>query len=65
MAKTKTSTTVKDRYNKQHYITIGANLDKELVARFRARLAERGDKAADVFRNAITAYIREADIKTK
>jgi metal-responsive CopG/Arc/MetJ family transcriptional regulator len=53
----KTSSAVKYRYNTKHYTLIGANLDKELVEEFRRALAERGDTVAEIFRNAIKAYL--------
>lgn len=55
----KTSSEVKNRYNRKRYAPIGVQLNKELVAEFRARIAERDDTIADVFRNAIKAYLSE------
>jgi hypothetical protein len=55
----RTSSAVKDRYNAKHYTMIGAKLDKELVADFRRVLAERGGTVAEVFRNAIKAYLQK------
>jgi hypothetical protein len=55
--KTTTSTAVKRRYNTKVYDEVRAQLPKELVAEFRARLAMRGDTVAGVFRDAIKAYL--------
>ena len=59
MAKTKTSTAVKRRYNNKVYSQIKFELPKELVASFKERCAERGVSQASVVREAIEKFLAE------
>ena len=59
MAKTKTSTAVKRRYNNKVYSQIKVELQKELVAEFKAKCAETGISQASVFRKAMEEFIEE------
>ena len=59
MAKTKTSTAVKRRYNNKVYSKIQAELPSELVAEFKAKCAECGVSQASVFKEAMEKFIAE------
>lgn len=59
MAKTKTSTAVKRRYNEKVYTKIQAQLPKELVAQFREKCVETGISQASIFKEAMERFIAE------
>ena len=59
MAKTKTSTAVKRRYNNKVYSQIKFELPKELVASFKEKCLERGVSQASVVREAIEMFLAE------
>ena len=59
MAKTKTSTAVKRRYNEKVYTKIQAQLPKELVAEFKDKCEEVGVSQASVFKEAMEEFIAE------
>ena len=59
MAKTKTSTAVKRRYNNKVYSQIRFELSKELVANFKAKCAERGVSQASVIREAMEKFLED------
>ena len=59
MAKTKTSSSVKRRYNNKVYSPVTAYLPKDLVAEFKERCAERGVSQASVVREAIEKFLAE------
>ena len=59
MAKTRTSTAVKRRYNNKVYSQIKFELPKELVASFKERCTERGVSQASVVREAIEKFLAE------
>ena len=59
MAKTKTSTAVKRRYNEKVYTKIQAQLPKELVAEFKDKCEEVGVSQASVFKEAMEKFIAE------
>ena len=59
MAKTKTSTAVKRRYNEKVYTKIQAQLPKELVAEFKAKCEEVGISQASVFKEAMEEFVAE------
>lgn len=61
MAKTKTSTAVKRRYNNKVYQKIQAELPSELVTEFKEKCLERGVSQASVFREAMERFIEERD----
>ncbi|MDR1669676.1 MAG: hypothetical protein LBR76_06945 [Oscillospiraceae bacterium] len=53
----KTSSEVKNRYNKKAYEQIAVRLNKDLVFRFAEKLAQQGETKAGFFRKAIQAYL--------
>ena len=57
MAKTKTSTAVKNKYNAKTYAQINIKLKKELVEKFEAKLESDGIGKAEFIRDAITDYL--------
>lgn len=59
MAKTKTSTEVKRRYNSKVYARVHAELPSELVIAFKEKCAERGISQASVFREAMERFLEE------
>ena len=59
MAKTKTSTAVKNKYNAKTYAQINIKLKKELVEKFEAKLEADGIGKAEFIRDAITDYLGE------
>lgn len=59
MAKTKTSTEVKRRYNNKVYSKIQAELPSELVIAFKEKCLERGISQASVFKKAMEEFIAE------
>lgn len=62
--KTKTSSTVKNRYNKKVYSPIGVMLPKELVAQFKEKCKEVGVSQAQIVKKAIEDFLRSEDKKT-
>jgi len=54
-----TSWQVKARYNAKHYKTVSTQLDKELVARWEAKLATDNLTKSEFIRNAIKEYLSE------
>lgn len=59
MAKTKTSTAVKRRYNNKVYGQIKVELPKDLVAKFKEKCISEGVSQASIFRAAIEKFIAE------
>ena len=59
MAKTKTSTEVKRRYNDSVYGKIQCELPKDTVAAFKAKCKETGISQASVIKDAIEKFIQE------
>lgn len=59
MAKTKTSTAVKRRYNSKAYSTVQAWLPKDLVAEFKEACLKRGVSQASVFKKAMEDFLAE------
>lgn len=59
MAKTKTSTAVKRRYNEKVYTKIQAQLPKDLVAQFKEACLKRGVSQASVFKKAMEDFLAE------
>lgn len=59
MAKAKTSTAVKRRYNNKTYSVAQAWLPKDLVAEFKAKCEEVGVSQASVFKEAMEKFIAE------
>ena len=61
MAKTKTSTAVKRRYNDKVYSQLKVELKKDLVTAFKEKCAETGVSQASVIREAIERFIEEGE----
>lgn len=59
MAKTKTSSEVKQRYNKKVYTQVGYWLPKDLVAKFKEKCERYGISQASVVREAIEKFLKE------
>lgn len=59
MAKTKTSSAVKRRYNNKVYAQIKVELKKDLVADFKAKCVATGTTQASVIRDAIEKFLSE------
>lgn len=57
MAKTKTSSAVKRRYNNKVYSRVIAELPKDLVARFKEKCADTGVSQASVVKAAIEKFL--------
>ena len=57
MAKTKTSTEVKRRYNEKTYTQIRAAVPKALAERFKAKCEELGISQASVIKEAIEKFL--------
>lgn len=55
--KTKTSSAVKNRYNKKHYKQIALSIPLELAEQFNAKTKQLGDTKSSVLRKAIEAYL--------
>ena len=55
--KTKTSSTVKNRYNAKNYGTVHVLLPKDLVTQFKEKCAADGISQAQVIREAIEAFL--------
>lgn len=63
MAKTKTSTAVKRKYNNKVYSQVKFELPKELVAAFKKACIERGVSQASVIRKAMEQFVTESEEK--
>lgn len=59
MAKTKTSTEVKRRYNEKVYSRVIVSLPKDLVAKFKEKCVQTGISQASVVREAIERFLKE------
>ena len=59
MAKTKTSSAVKRRYNNKTYSVVQAWLPKELVAEFKEECIKRDISQASIIREAIEKFLAE------
>ncbi len=57
--KTKTSSTVKNRYNSKVYTQVAAQLPKDLVARFKEKCKAEGISQAQIFKRAIEEFLGE------
>ena len=57
MAKTNTSTEVKNRYNKKAYDMIAVRVPKEMAEAFKAKCAAEGTPQAQVIKAAIQEYL--------
>lgn len=55
--KTKTSSAVKNRYNKKVYDSIIVRVPKELAEAFKAKCAEEGIPQAQVLKKAISDFL--------
>lgn len=58
--KTKTSSTVKNRYNQKVYDQIAIKVPKELAAAFKAKCAAEGIPQAQIIKKAITDFLNES-----
>lgn len=56
--KTKTSTAVKQRYNKKVYDTISIRVPKETAKAFREKCATEGIPQAQVIKTAISEFLK-------
>jgi hypothetical protein len=56
-----TSTAVQRRYMDKTYTRLYVDVQKQLAATFKERTAERGDTTAEIFRNAIKAYLAKTE----
>ena len=59
MAKTRTSTEVKRRYNNKVYLPIHAELPKDLVIKFRSECEKLGISQAKFLKYLIENYFKE------
>jgi hypothetical protein len=55
----RTSSAVKMRYNKKHYMEVRASLKIDLVNRFREKLHDNGDTQTDIIRKAVEEYVNK------
>ena len=55
--KTYTTTAVKMKYNNKVYDTISFRAPKELVAQFKEKCAAEGQSQAQIFKDAMKAYL--------
>lgn len=55
--KTKTSTAVKARYNRNHYTRVPLDVPKELAQRFKEKCAAEGTSCSAVLKAAIEAFL--------
>ena len=55
--KTKTSSTVKNRYNNKVYTPILVRVPKEMAARFKEKCAETGVSQAQIVKQAIEQFL--------
>lgn len=58
--KTKTSTAVKSRWNKENYDVIRASIPKELAEAFKAKCAAEGISQAQVIKKAIEDFLNKS-----
>ena len=56
--KTKTSTAVKDRYNKKVYDVIAVRVPKDMAEAFKEKSAEKGIAQAQIVRKAIEDFLQ-------
>ena len=56
-----TSWQVKAKYNKKTYKQVTAQLNKDLVARWEAKLSEDGIGKSEFIRRAIRSYLGESE----
>lgn len=56
--KTKTSSTVKDRYNKKVYDVIAVRVPKDMAEAFKKKSAEKGVPQAQIVKKAIEDFLR-------
>jgi len=57
--KTKTSSAVKDRYNKKVYDSVSARPPKELVEAFKKKCREEGISQAQIIKKAVEEFLAE------
>ncbi len=57
--KTKTSSAVKNRYNKKAYDAIIARIPKELAEAFKAKCAAEGIPQAQIIKKAIEDFLKQ------
>lgn len=57
--KTVTSSSVKRRYNSQHYSEIRAFLPKDIVSAFKSKVSANGDSISSVVKKAVLNYLDE------
>lgn len=57
--KTKTSTEVKNRYNKKVYDTISVRIPKETAEAFKKKCAAEGVPQAQIMKQAIKNYLQK------
>lgn len=57
--KTKTSSTVKNRYNNRVYDSIIVRVPKEMAAEFKEKCKQAGIPQAQIIKNAIKAFLEE------
>lgn len=55
--KTRTSSTVKDRYNKKTYDNISVRVPKDMSAAFKTKCAAEGISQAQIIKKAIEEFI--------
>ena len=55
--KTKTSSAVKDRYNKKVYDSVSVRLPKELVEAFKKKCLEKDISQAQIIKQAVEEFI--------
>ncbi len=55
--KTKTSSEVKNRYNKKVYDSVSIRVPKDLAEQFKAKCAEQGVSQAQVLKKAMENFI--------
>lgn len=59
MAKTRTSTEVKRRYNEKTYTKIGVDVPKETAVKFREKCERTGTVQRQILLKAIENFLRE------
>lgn len=57
--KTRTSSTVKNRYNKKVYTTVAAAIPKDMAAAFKAKCEAEGIPQAQIIKAAIQQFLGE------
>ena len=58
----KTSSEVKNRWNKQHYKQVACQLDKALVTKWEEKLKKDSISKSEFIRNAIIDYLKAEEI---